>query len=53
MITLPFKLVRAVLNLLFKLLRKSVRMAVVVALATGVLFILDAFLLDAEPDREE
>lgn len=51
MITLLIKIVRSILNLIFKLLRRTARLALFAALATGVLFILDAFLLDEEPGR--
>lgn len=53
MLKLPFKLVRAILNLLIKILRRSVRLAMFVALVTGVIFLLDTFLLDSDPERKE
>ncbi len=49
---LPVKIVMGLVNLVARLLRKTVKIAILTALATGLVFILDTLLLDERPERK-
>lgn len=52
MISLPVKIVMGLVHFVTKLLGKTVKIALLTALATGLVFILDTLLLDEKPERE-